>query len=231
MMLRRAGWCILLTAIVLLATPGSEAMGKRLRKRPFLLRAHVVDFETGAHPRLRVRRRRFRAYKTHTIEFDVYQRGRSGSERPTHIKLYLPNGDLLQRARPRALRRRIDSQASPPDGDGPGTSFRHDDYALRALWQVARGSLLGDRLGDVVPTRAQVQDTLSSATKLSCIIPLLMRIMRGVSVVACLSGFLGASCATEEAPNTLIFASSADATTLDPHNTTDSQSDQVIWML
>ena len=94
MMLRRAGWCVLLAAIVLLATPGSEATGERLRKRPFLLRAHVVDFETGAHPRLRVRRRRFRAYETHTIEFDVYQRGRSGSERPTHIKLYLPNGDL-----------------------------------------------------------------------------------------------------------------------------------------
>ena len=31
--------------------------------------------------------------------------------------------------------------------------------------------------------------------------------------------------------NSLIFASSADARTLDPHNTTDSQSDQVIWML
>ena len=55
-----------------------------------------------------------------------------------------------------------------------------------------------------------------------------MRIVWGVTLVACL---LGASCATEEAPNSLIFASSADATTLDPHNTTDSQSDQVIWML
>lgn len=39
------------------------------------------------------------------------------------------------------------------------------------------------------------------------------------------------SCGSEEERNSLIFASSADATTLDPHNTTDSQSDQVIWML
>lgn len=31
--------------------------------------------------------------------------------------------------------------------------------------------------------------------------------------------------------DSLIFAPSADATTLDPHNTTDSQSDQVIWMI
>lgn len=31
--------------------------------------------------------------------------------------------------------------------------------------------------------------------------------------------------------NTLVFSTSADATTLDPHNTTDSQSDQVIHML
>ncbi len=95
MKLRRAGWCVLLAAIVLLATPGSEAMmGERPRKRPFLLRAHVVDFETGAHPRKRSRRRRFRAYKTHTIEFDVFQRGRPGFERPSQVKLYLPNGDL-----------------------------------------------------------------------------------------------------------------------------------------
>ncbi len=94
MMLRRAGWCVLLAAIVLLATPGSEAMGKRYRKRPFLLRAHVVDFETGAHPRRRSRQRRFRAYETHTIEFDVFRRGRPGSERPSQVKLYLPNGDL-----------------------------------------------------------------------------------------------------------------------------------------
>ncbi len=94
MMLRRASWCVLLAGIVLLATPGSEAMSKRPNKRPFLLRAHVVDFETGAHPRRRARTRRFRAYETHTIEFDVYARRRRGSERPTQIKLYLPNGDL-----------------------------------------------------------------------------------------------------------------------------------------
>ncbi len=111
MKLRRAGWCVLLAAIVLLATPGSEAMGKRSRKRPFLLRAHVVDFETGAHPRRRSRRRRFRAYETHTIEFDVFQRGRPGSERPTQVKLYLPNGDFysaldLERFEDESIRKR-----------------------------------------------------------------------------------------------------------------------------
>ena len=42
---------------------------------------------------------------------------------------------------------------------------------------------------------------------------------------------LSVSCAAPEATNTLVFAPSADATTLDPHNTTDSQSDQIIWMI
>ena len=55
-----------------------------------------------------------------------------------------------------------------------------------------------------------------------------MKKVWGVTLIAC---WLGASCGPNEARNTLIFASSADATTLDPHNTTDSQSDQVIWML
>ena len=94
MMLRRAGWCVLLAAIVLLATPGSEARGKRRSKRPFVLRAHMVDFETEAHPTRRSRQRRFEAYETHTLEFDVFRRGRPGSERPTRVNLYLPNGDL-----------------------------------------------------------------------------------------------------------------------------------------
>jgi len=51
--------------------------------------------------------------------------------------------------------------------------------------------------------------------------------------VFCLSvaAGLSMSCGTETQRNSVIFASSADATTLDPHNTTDSQSDQVIWML
>ncbi len=35
----------------------------------------------------------------------------------------------------------------------------------------------------------------------------------------------------QQVKDSLIFASSADATTLDPHNTTDSQSDQIIWMV
>lgn len=47
----------------------------------------------------------------------------------------------------------------------------------------------------------------------------------------CLAAALSLSCTEPEPRNSLIFASSADATTLDPHNTTDSQSDQVIWML
>jgi peptide/nickel transport system substrate-binding protein len=39
------------------------------------------------------------------------------------------------------------------------------------------------------------------------------------------------SCTVPEERNSLVFAPSADARTLDPHNTTDSQSDQVIWMI
>jgi peptide/nickel transport system substrate-binding protein len=39
------------------------------------------------------------------------------------------------------------------------------------------------------------------------------------------------SCAAPEPRTSLVFAASADARTLDPHNTTDSQSDQVIWMI
>jgi peptide/nickel transport system substrate-binding protein len=42
---------------------------------------------------------------------------------------------------------------------------------------------------------------------------------------------LALSCSRPEPRNALVFAASADATTLDPHNTTDSQSDQVIWMV
>ena len=47
----------------------------------------------------------------------------------------------------------------------------------------------------------------------------------------CLAAGFSLSCTESEPRNSLIFASSADTTTLDPHNTTDSQSDQVIWML
>ena len=53
------------------------------------------------------------------------------------------------------------------------------------------------------------------------------RLTAGLALLAALS--LG--CGREESRNTLVFASSADATTLDPHNTTDTQSDQVIWMI
>ncbi len=49
---------------------------------------------------------------------------------------------------------------------------------------------------------------------------------------ACVVAALPLSCGKrDEARNVLIFAASADATTLDPHNTTDSQSDQIIWMV
>ena len=54
-----------------------------------------------------------------------------------------------------------------------------------------------------------------------------MRLLPGITALALAAGCGG------DAPETssLIFASSADATILDPHNTTDSQSDQVIWMV
>ena len=56
------------------------------------------------------------------------------------------------------------------------------------------------------------------------------------AAVAILLAAFGGGCAAEPAApaaerDTLVFASSADATTLDPHNTTDTQSDQVIWMV
>lgn len=59
------------------------------------------------------------------------------------------------------------------------------------------------------------------------------RIPKAVVLLA-LPVWLGLGCRSPrpEGPKThLVFASSADATTLDPHNTTDSQSDQVIWMV
>jgi peptide/nickel transport system substrate-binding protein len=59
---------------------------------------------------------------------------------------------------------------------------------------------------------------------------------RGVLVtdrllVVLLLSVAGFSCSTDESRSVLVFASSADATTLDPHNTTDTQSDQIIWMI
>lgn len=61
---------------------------------------------------------------------------------------------------------------------------------------------------------------------------------RGVSRLGFVLLLSSAACSRSSAPvasdvfkDTLVFASSADATTLDPHNTTDSQSDQVILML
>ena len=46
-----------------------------------------------------------------------------------------------------------------------------------------------------------------------------------------LAVLVSSSCGPDVQTDTLVFASTADARTLDPHNTTDSQSDQVIWML
>jgi peptide/nickel transport system substrate-binding protein len=42
---------------------------------------------------------------------------------------------------------------------------------------------------------------------------------------------VAASCAAPEPRNSLVFAPAADVRTLDPHNTTDNQSDQAIWMI
>lgn len=50
------------------------------------------------------------------------------------------------------------------------------------------------------------------------------------AAVACGSGCSGGS-ATSGPRDRLIFAAAADATTLDPHNTTDTESDQVIMMV
>ena len=97
MKLRRVVWCAVVSAILLGATPGSEATTKRRRTRPFVVRAHVVDFThdtQDTHSNRRRRERSFEGYDTHTIEFDVFRRGRSTLEQPTQIKLYLPNGDL-----------------------------------------------------------------------------------------------------------------------------------------
>jgi hypothetical protein len=94
MRLPRAGWGVVVAAIVLLATPGSEARSKRGRSRPFAVSAHVVDFEKPAHAFRRARQHSFDGYQTHTLELDVFRRGRSRLERATQVKLYLPNGDL-----------------------------------------------------------------------------------------------------------------------------------------
>ncbi|HJS75277.1 MAG TPA: ABC transporter substrate-binding protein [Vicinamibacteria bacterium] len=53
----------------------------------------------------------------------------------------------------------------------------------------------------------------------------------GLTPLAALFFAAAISCAPPAAENSLVFAPSADARTLDPHNTTDSQSDQVIWMI
>lgn len=93
MILRRTCLGVLLAVLAVVVAPTADA-AKRPRKRPYLLRAHVVDFDTGQHPKRRSRQKRFKGYQTHTVEFDVFQRGRAGVERATQVKLFLPNGDL-----------------------------------------------------------------------------------------------------------------------------------------
>ena len=97
MMVRRFAWCALMATLGLAAAPLTrdlEAKSNRRHRTPFALRAHVVDFEAESHPTRRARQRSFEGYETHTIEFDVFRRSRSELERPTQVKLYLPNGDL-----------------------------------------------------------------------------------------------------------------------------------------
>ena len=95
-MLRRIGWLAVVTALIFLSAPATENVEARSRRqsRPFALRAHVVDFESKTHPKRRSRERSFEAYETHTLELDVFRRRRATTERATHVKLYLPNGDL-----------------------------------------------------------------------------------------------------------------------------------------
>lgn len=52
-----------------------------------------------------------------------------------------------------------------------------------------------------------------------------------VVVLVALVGMWSCGSGERTETDTLIFASSADATTLDPHNTTDSQSDQIVLMI
>lgn len=94
MTIARVSGLALVAALVILNSPESEARSKRRGARPFALRAHAVDFTKDSHSKRRVRQRSFEGHETHTIEFDVYRRGRSALERPTQVKLYLPNGDL-----------------------------------------------------------------------------------------------------------------------------------------
>ncbi|MFQ5790228.1 MAG: ABC transporter substrate-binding protein, partial [Acidobacteriota bacterium] len=57
------------------------------------------------------------------------------------------------------------------------------------------------------------------------------QLMTGAALASVVVGICGCGGASGRPKDTLVFASSADATTLDPHNTTDSQSDQVVWMV
>ena len=55
--------------------------------------------------------------------------------------------------------------------------------------------------------------------------------LRGLACAALVAAVGCGGADPREARDTLVFAAPADATPLDPHNTTDSQSDQVIVML
>ena len=56
----------------------------------------------------------------------------------------------------------------------------------------------------------------------------LFYVLCNLLVILCCAGCRGGGNDVEGPRDTLVFSSSADATILDPHNTTDSQSDQVI---
>lgn len=81
---------LLAVTVLVGTTGGSEALGRR----PFYMRAHVERVEQDR--RHGQRRKRFDAYETHAIEFDVIARKRAKDVRPTKLNLYLPNGDLYQ---------------------------------------------------------------------------------------------------------------------------------------
>lgn len=93
--LRRFG--LLLLSVVLMAAfvPGAAAEGKR--RPPFRLGAHVVPTNRQPHVRRGTRGgRHYDPERTHTIEFDLFRRARNGRERPSELRLYLPNGDLYR---------------------------------------------------------------------------------------------------------------------------------------
>ena len=93
--LRRFG--LLLLSVVLLAALVPNATAERKRRPPFRLGAHIVPTDRQSHVRRGTRGvRRYDPDRTHTIEFDLFRRAPDGRERPSELRLYLPNGDLYR---------------------------------------------------------------------------------------------------------------------------------------